>query len=295
VRVSYALGGRGREIWKIFPDVTYCGKEFPRQFQFRATKHTSSLEFTQEYAELNMLIDAIVPIGVSPVDIARVAAAESPTPDFVIRSESGGTIFVECTRAGDREMMRTWDTVHLMEAALNEWLASNTVATRAMAGHFLTIVPERLPKAAYEKAFVDEIRRLVLNGDPSLTARTFIPVPVQYKIMASCGTTMAVSASVVSGIFIQFPMIGPSSPNDSSKLLLERLECKQKNRYEGFRPLWLVIGAHDLRRPFRGPVDRLRRSVQSIAPFAAVIICNSEEIALMQAVEDGAEPDGESD
>jgi hypothetical protein len=220
-----------RMIWERYPETTYNGGIWPREYLFAKTKHTDAMRFQPDYAETNILLDALLPTGVRPIDVTHLQPPHWPgqnVPDFKVTLANEEHVFVECTRAGDPEVIRSEDNFPLLQARLSEWLSRSVQAQLAVGLRSVSFVPSMLPRAKQENAFVEEIQSFVAAEDlAGCEGSDLKPVPATYAVLRSCGTKVLVRPMEFPLVNIQAAAMCGGGPADAVRQILMAIESKR--------------------------------------------------------------------
>jgi hypothetical protein len=263
---------------EAFPEKTLYRDE---PFAYRAELARAHRRYTSKYAkavvEINLLIDALAPAGLVPDSISPLPPRKSRTPDFEL-TFGDEKVYCECTTAGDASSMLWRFSVADLEIAANDLLQHNPDLTGKLGPRYLAFIPGSPIRPDDILRAVDEIGSFIASEDLAYYGSRYgLRVPEKYRLLSQSRAVAYTSRSKQPLIVIQQPASAFGGTPEGVAEILRALRQKQEYRYDGFRPIWLVIGASDVVMPLSDVVKQLRVLQPSLDPFQRVFVATSRE------------------
>jgi hypothetical protein len=255
----------------------YRDAPFAYRKQLKQAHERYTSRYAQEIADLNLLIDGLAPAGIVPDKVVPLQGGKTPTPDFELRL-GAQTVYCECTIAGDQSSILWRFSVADLQAAVNDMLEAHDEISSAVGQRYVAFIP-RIPVRPDDiLAAVDEIAQFVTSEDLGAYGNRYgVRVPERYGVLAHTQTIAYTAPAEHPMILIQQPASAYGGDSEGFSEILNALRQKQVKRYDGFRPIWLVIGASDVIAPLGDIVRRIEEYQPSLEPFSRVFISTSRE------------------
>jgi len=233
--------------------------------------------YAKEVAELDILIDALGPAGIIPDRIVPLSQRKAGTPDFEL-TFGNETVYCECTTAGDAPSMLWRFSVADLEIAANDMLEREPKLSKKLGSRFISFIPGLPLRSEDVPVAVDEIAALIASEDiDRYSSRYGVPVPTSFPLLSQAKTTAYTGKSERPMIAIQQPVSAFGGVPESVSEILFALRQKRAKCYEGYRPIWLVVGMTDVLRQLSTVVAKFDAVAPSLEPFERVFISSSRE------------------
>ena len=272
-----------RDINAFNPDLEYNEQLLRSQpWRHDRTKHTSDYFFAEDLSELNCLLDGLVHEGSIPAAVCKLHPEDynlgpgASVPDFRVVLTTGETIFVEITSGGEPLTIREHETLNELSHALRSWSLANLDVQRKLNGLELAFIPLHTFKGKDEKVALGEMKAFVLAEDPQpyKSAPGTVVNSKQYPVLTRSECTVLVADSVAPVAEVRAP--GSSwSPDGDVDTILKRINSKIVNRYDGFRPIRLVVGSFYVIGHRGDTFNAIRSRLNWLGPFERVYIADS--------------------
>jgi hypothetical protein len=268
---------------KVRRQDAFAGKTLFRNepFVYRAELAEAHRRYTSRYAkgvaELNLLIDALAPAGIIPDNISPVPHGKTPSPDFEL-TFGNERVFCECTSAGNAASMLWRFSVADLDAAANDMLEHRPELGDKLGSRYLALIPGTPIRPDDIPSAVDEIAAFISSEDiDRYTSRYGVRVPGAFRLLAGAQCVAYAAPSQEPMVLIQQPASAFGGEPEGVAEILSALRQKQEQRYEGFRPIWLVIGATDVVASLSGVVRQFEALQPPLTPFERIFISTSRE------------------
>jgi hypothetical protein len=230
--------------------------------------------YGRELAEINLLIDGLGPAGLVPDDFSPLS--ERRAPDFVLHFGEQ-TVYCECTSAGDQSSILWRLSVADLQVAANDMLQRHPARIRLDA-RYLAFIPGSPVRPDDILGTVNEIATFIAEEDlDHYSTRYGILVPPTFHLLSRAGTVAYVGQAQEPQIVIQQPASSFGGASEGVVDIVRALRRKRERSYEGYRPIWLILGATDIIAPLESVIRELVKLNLSLEPFESVFVATSRE------------------
>jgi hypothetical protein len=255
----------------------YRDEPFAYRTELARAHRRYTSRYAKEVAELNLLIDALAPAGMIPDKIVPLPQRKASTPDFELKF-GDETVYCECTSAGDASSMLWRFSVADLEIAANDMLENHPELVEKLGNRYVAFIPSAPIRPDDILAAVEEIGAFIASEDMSYYGSRYgVRVPPAFPLLSRAETVAYTAISQRPMIAIQQPASAFGGVPEGVSEILRALQQKQEKRYEGFRPIWLVIGATDVVEHLSDVVSQFEAIRPSLEPFERVFISSSRE------------------
>src|SRR5947209_2198763 len=268
---------------KVRREDAFSGKTRFRNepFAYRAELAQAHRRYTSRYAkevaELNFLIDALAPAGIIPDNISPVSHGKTPSPDFEL-TFGNERVFCECTSAGNAASMLWRFSVADLDVAANDMLEQHPELREKLGARYLALIPGTPIRPDDILSAVDEIAAFISSEDIDRYASRYgVRVPEAFRLLSGAQSVAYAAPSEEPMVLIQPPASAFGGEPEGVAEILSALRQKQEQRYDGFRPIWLVIGATDVIASLSGVIRQFEALQPVLAPFERVFIATFRE------------------
>jgi hypothetical protein len=276
-------------ISKVPRREAFSGKTLYRDepLVYRAELARAHRRYTSRYAkdvaDLDLLIDALAPAGLIPTNVLPLPKRKPSTPDFELTFDKR-TVYCAVASAGEAPSMLWRFSVAELEIAVNDMLDRRPDLAAKLGHRFLAFVPSSPIRSDDIPVTVDEIASfLAAENLETYGTRYGARIPEAFPLLSRADTVAYTARAERPLIAIQQPASAFGGAPVRVDEILRALQEKQQKRYEGFRPIWLVIGATDVLSPLAEVVKKFRAAQPRLDPFERVFISTSHESFMMAA------------
>ena len=233
--------------------------------------------YAKEVAELDLLIDALAPPGIIPDRIVPLPQRKAATPDFEL-TFGNKTVYCECTTTGDSSSMLWRFSVADLEIAANDMLERQPKLSQRLGDRHISFIPGVPLPSEDVPAAVDEIAAFIASEEiDRYSSRYGVRVPPTYPLLFQAKTIAYTTKSEHPMIAIQQPVSAFGSVPEGVSDILFALQQKKAKVYEGYRPIWLVVGVTDVLQQLSNVVAQFEAVAPSLEPFERLFISTSRE------------------